>query len=581
MSEQEVTAMLTSIDAVSAVRYDGTGRVPRNAIAEIEFVAGVEITDPWTRLEVDVEFTDPDGRTRRVPAFWDGGRVWRVRYSSGIEGTHRYRAIEDGPGAAVANGLDGREGELRIGGYTGTNPLLVHGAPMIAADSRHLAYADGTPFFWLADTWWTGMTGRFRWPDVFQQLADDRAAKGFSVVQIVAGLVPEFEPFSPGTRNEGGQPWTGGGLGSINPAFFRVPDDKIDYLVGRGIVPCIVGGWGNYALLMGRERILAHWRYIVARYGAYPVVWCIAGEVDLPTSLSDDFRLQKPPAEQVRVWEDASQYVRSIDPFERVRTVHPCPVFAYASSEAFASRSSFDLDMLQTGHTGANCVASTMTHLQAALAPGDKPVLNGECSYEGIFDSNWQDLQRFLFWSHLLSGTAGHTYGTMAISTFNSKDDPYVPLSHVSMHFWEDAIDWLGARHVGVGRRILETLDWSTLEPRQGMISPHAGPDDWFLPYVATTADGTVVLYIPGMALLDPTGWPADWPASLAKMQLTDLPANAYTATYVNPRTGAREPSTRVIPEGGAATIDGDGAAYHAAPTGEDWVLLLVPEARS
>jgi hypothetical protein len=51
--------------------------------------------------------------------------------------------------------------------------------------------------FWLADTWWSGMTGPFRWPDVFQRLADDRAAKAFTVIQIVAGLVPEFEPFSP------------------------------------------------------------------------------------------------------------------------------------------------------------------------------------------------------------------------------------------------------------------------------------------------------------------------------------------------------------------------------------------------
>jgi hypothetical protein len=570
--------MLTTTEAVAPVRSDGSDRVPRNSVAEIEFVAAVDHADPWRELELDVEFTDPDGRTRRVPAFWDGGRVWRVRYSSPIEGTHRYRTIVGGSGASKPTGLDGLEGEVRIVGYTGTNPLLAHGGPRVAADGRHLAHADGTPFFWLADTWWTGMTGRFRWPDVFQRLADDRAEKGFTVVQIVAGLVPEFAPFSPGTRNEGGHTWTKDGLGSINPGFFRVPDEKIDYLVGRGIVPSIVGGWGNYAGLMGKERILAHWRYIVARYSAYPVVWCIAGEVDLPTSLTEDFRSQALPRAQVRVWEDASEYVRSIDPFERIRTVHPCPAFTYASSEVFESRDSFDLDMLQTGHTGANCVASTMTHLQVALAPGDKPVLNGECSYEGIFDSNWQDIQRFLFWSHLLSGTAGHTYGTMAISTFNSKDDPYVPISHVSMHFWEDAIDWLGARHVGLGRRILETLDWPTLQPAQTVISPHAGPDDWFLPYAATTADGTVVVYIPGMALLKPEGWPADWPATLATLKLTDLPAEAYTATYVNPRTGARPLSFRLVPTDGAATVEKVGAAYHAAPTGEDWVLLLIPE---
>jgi hypothetical protein len=297
-------------------------------------------------------------------------------------------------------------------------------------------------------------------------------------------------------------------------------------------------------------------------------------------SLVDDFRTQAPPTEQVAIWESASVYVRSIDPFERVRTVHPCPVFTYASSEAFESRASFDLDLLQTGHTGANCVASTMTHLQTALSYGDRPVINGECSYEGIFDSNWQDIQRFLFWSHLLSGAAGHTYGTMAISTFNAKDDPYMPMSHVSMHFWEDAIDWLGAAHVGVGRRILESLDWSTLEPRQEMVTPNAGPSDWFLPYSAVTADGTIVTYLPGMGLLSPDGWPADWPASLAKLGFTGLRESSYQATFIDPRTGRDDLSFTVVPAEGAATIEKVGAAYHASPTGEDWVLVLRPHGR-
>jgi len=29
-----------------------------------------------------------------------------------------------------------------------------------------------------------------------------------------------------------------------------------------------------------------HWRYLVARWGAYPVVWCLAGEGTMPYYLS-------------------------------------------------------------------------------------------------------------------------------------------------------------------------------------------------------------------------------------------------------------------------------------------------------
>ena len=33
---------------------------------------------------------------------------------------------------------------------------------------------------------------------------------------------------------------------------------------------------------MGVEKVKQHWRYLIARYGAWPVVWCAAGEANLP-----------------------------------------------------------------------------------------------------------------------------------------------------------------------------------------------------------------------------------------------------------------------------------------------------------
>jgi hypothetical protein len=550
-----------------AVRMVGPERVPANVVCELELTAARDHDDPWSEIDLDVEFTDPDGRMLTVPAYWAGGRTWRVRYSSPTAGAHRYRSVVRADGET---GLEGFDGEVTVTGYDGANPLLLHGAPRVADDRRHLAHADGTPFFWLGDTWWMGMIGRFRWPDTFQTLADDRAAKGFSVVQIVAGLVPECIPFSETMVNEGGQPWTDEGAGAVNPAFFSVPDLKIDYLVGKGIVPCMVGAWGFYANWLGEERVQRHWRYLVARYAAYPVVWCIAGEVDIAWRPGADFDplADGQPVEQVRVWEDASRIVKEIDPFGRVRTVHPCPLWTYASSEAFSSRESFDLDMLQTGHTGMHCVPETMEHLQGALAHGDKPVLNGECSYEGIFDSCWQDVQRFLFWSHMLSGTAGHTYGTMAISTFNSKEDPRWPVSRVSVHFWEDAIDWLGAAHVGIGRRILERFPWWELEPFREAIEPHAGPEDWVLPYAARLRDGTLIAYIPGAGALGSDGF-----FRLRDLALVGLEDGEYDCVYIDPRTGRDVWPMRASSAGGRLPLRREG--LFAAPTGEDWVLVV------
>jgi hypothetical protein len=553
-----------------AVRLVGAERVPTNVVCELELTAARDHDDPWSAIELDVEFTDPDGRTVAVPAYWAGGRTWRVRYSSPTAGLHGYRSVVRSDGET---GLEGFAGELTVTGYDGANPLLLHGGPRVADDGRHLAHADGEPFFWLGDTWWMGMIGRFRWPDTFQTLADDRAAKGFSVVQIVAGLVPECIPFSETMVNEGGQPWTQEGTGRVNPAFYSVPDLKIDYLVAKGIVPCIVGGWGFYANWLGEERVRRHWRYLVARYAAYPVVWCIAGEVDVALRPDTEFNPLEDgrPVEQVRIWEDASRMVGEIDPFGRVRTVHPSPVWAYASSEAFSSRDAFDLDMLQTGHSGMHSVPETMDHLHAALAHGDKPVLNGECSYEGIFDSCWQDVQRFLFWSHMLSGAAGHTYGTMAISTFNSREDPRWPLSRVSVHFWEDAIEWLGAAHVGVGRRILERFPWWELEPCREAFDPHAGPEDWILPYAARVADGTLIGYVPGSGMLGRDGW-RDAFFRLRDLALVGLADGEYDCVFIDPRTGDEVWPMRARSVDGRLPLRREG--LYATPTGEDWVLV-------
>lgn len=565
------------------VRFVNAATVPTNAVAELDLHVAHDLDDPWAELEVDVTFADPAGGKLVVPAYWAGGSMWKVRYCSHLSGTHTYetvvRSLADGSNQA------GESGRLDVEPYHGANLLLRHGGPTVADDRRHLMHRDGTPFFWLADTWWSAMTARFRWPEVFQTIADDRATKGFTVAQIVAGLVPELAPFSSATASEGGQLWTDEGKGSINPAFYDVPDLKIDYLVARGIVPCIVGGWGYYADILGADRLRLHWRYLVARYGAYPVVWCLAGEVDIPTLEAmkeatnlDDLITAGPPTERVALWEEVSNYVSTIDPFGRVRTVHPCPSgdeFSFASSEAFSSRTSFDLDMLHTGHTGRNCVPITMEHLRRALEPGDKPVLNGECTYEGIFDSNWQDIQRFLFWSHILSGTAGHTYGTMPISTFNSREDPILPFSRVSMHFWDEAINWLGSTQLGIGKSILEQLTWWDLAPSQDTVDRHAGPDDWFLPYTATTSDGTIVSYFPAVGM-EPSSSLFTDSIRLGKFTIDVAKDTSYRAAWVNPRNGRTHVSFSIPASAEPYDLSSDDPGY-AMPTGEDWVLILVP----
>ena len=255
-------------------------------IAEWSLVSEVERDDPFNQVSVDLLVTDASGREQVIPAFWAGGTEWRVRYAPARAGRH---LVSSRCSDADDAGLHGCVGELHVTEVADeTNPLLRHGPIRVAAGSRHLEHADGTPFLWLADTWWMGLCRRLRWPDEFHALTADRVVKGFNVVQFVAGLYPDMEPFDERGAGDGGFPWRRD-FSTIEPAYFDAADRRIAHLVGSGIVPCVVGFWGYYLEVAGVAKLQAHWRNLIARWGAYPVVWCVCGEALMPFYRSAEF----------------------------------------------------------------------------------------------------------------------------------------------------------------------------------------------------------------------------------------------------------------------------------------------------
>ncbi|MFP6643904.1 MAG: DUF5060 domain-containing protein, partial [Candidatus Latescibacterota bacterium] len=119
-----------------------------NPPGEITLRADKLAANPFVDITLDVVFTDPEGGTKRVPAFWAGGNQRKVRYASPVVGIHAYRSICSDSGDA---GLHGVEGSAEITAYTGDNPLYKHGPLQVSADKRHFEHSDGTPFLWLAD----------------------------------------------------------------------------------------------------------------------------------------------------------------------------------------------------------------------------------------------------------------------------------------------------------------------------------------------------------------------------------------------------------------------------------------------
>ena len=102
---------------------------------------------------VTISLEAPSGTGHVIEGFWDGKNLWKVRFIPDESGSWTYRTSSKPP----VPGLDGETGSFAVSAAKNPpTPFLKHGAVQVSSDGRHLAHADSTPFFWLADTAWNG-----------------------------------------------------------------------------------------------------------------------------------------------------------------------------------------------------------------------------------------------------------------------------------------------------------------------------------------------------------------------------------------------------------------------------------------
>lgn len=459
--------LFLSLIVLSAARsFAAAVTVDANRMAEVSFESPKAYADPFGGVTLDAVFTTPDGRLLRVPAFWAGGNAWRVRYSSPLTGTHRFRT-ECNDTANPA--LHGVTGEIEVKPYTGTNALFRHGAVRVAEDRRHFAHADGTPFFWLGDTWWMGLAKRLTWPSDFQELARNRRDKGFTVIQIVAGLYPDMPAFDERGLGDGGHPWEKL-YASIRPEYFDAADQRIQYLVEEGLTPCIVGAWGYHLAWLGTEKIKQHWRYLIARWGALPVVWCAAGEQAMPWYLSGSKEAETQFLR--REWTEVIRFLRATDPFHRLVTTHP----RSNARDELLDPTLLDFEMQQTGH-GSPTESHAAQALTAWNRPPVMPVISGESRYEALEIKPMLHAKeaREAFWAHLLnSGCAGHTYGVNGVWQVNLPDQRFGKSpggNDWGGTPWREAMNLPGSTQMAHAKKFLLTLPWNQLAPATNLFT--------------------------------------------------------------------------------------------------------------
>ena len=256
---------------------------------ELVFTAQSEFANPYMDVDVWVDLKGP-GFEKRVYGFWDGGQTYKVRVAATAPGAWSYvsgSAPQDG-------GLSGVSGSFEAEAWgdveKNINPNR-RGFLRATPNQKAFCYADGTPFYMIADTWWSVPTFRFPWkesddraefPDAvgpkmsFQDYVAYRKKQGYNGIAMLAAHPAWAEDGYPATvmmddekrtvlrsawespgkgtsknmHNEGGRPFFFPGnvpgyedlvpdFTRINPDYFRFMDRKVKYLCDQGFVPFI------------------------------------------------------------------------------------------------------------------------------------------------------------------------------------------------------------------------------------------------------------------------------------------------------------------------------------------------------
>jgi hypothetical protein len=456
--------------------------------SEDTFTGSRDYDNPVQEVKVKVEFTSPSGNERMLLGFWDGGRVWRVRLSPDERGKWTYKTFCSDKNN---KGLHNQTGSFQCEKYRGDVPLFRHGELRLSDNRRYFQHADGTAFFWLADTVWCGplLSGLKDW-NVF---LEDRVAKEFTAIQFV---MTQWR--MAGTDADGNPAFTGKDKVAVNPEFFQRMDKYVDAINDAGLVAVPVLLWairGNenpgYYLPEEQKTVLAE--YMIARYGAHQVIWFLGGDGNYA-------------GEKAETWKRVGRAVFREDQ-HRLATMHVRGK-SWVGKE-FRSEPWFSFIGYQSGHGDDENTFRWLNQGPPGTEWNNKPslpVINTEPNYEAHNGythrkaHNDHSVRRAAYWSLLVSPPAGVTYGGQGIWGWHTKVQ--APADHLRTGLgspWHIAKDLPGALSMKYLHRFFKSIEWWRLIPSPEILTGQPGKKDAskFIAAAKSKAGDLAVVYLP------------------------------------------------------------------------------------
>ena len=511
---------------------------------EIALSGKVPYANPYADAKVSAAFTGPEGQSIYREAFWDGGNAWKIRFAPTVSGHWTWKTTCSNTDDA---GLHGQTGELLCMGYRGENPVYRHGFLRISENRRYFCHADGTPFFWLGDTHWQmpdhervdacnhpeHAGGACPHGGQFQHLLADRMARGFNVYQTYPNATSEH--------------WWAERFTRIDPARFRaVFDVQMNALADAGLVVALGCGHFNNSTQIPEADLCRFARYLVARYGAHPVIWITCQEMNAPENDGKNNRID--------AWQAVAREIAGADGYGHPHSAHQWVLDV--ATRPLGHEPWHDWFALQGGHRNSGLTPQARYRGYYDYRP-TRPVIETEAMYEQVDCGgvNSTDEARHSAWKALLCGSPGYTYGGAGIwfIKWDAADPGCAQYNH-AIGSWHEGMNLPGAAQITVLKKFFSAINRTALTPR---FQDPAWSEwrDKETSVLATISHQLFVVYFYG---------------ATSKGTLKQLdPSASYVASWFDPRKGD------IV--GISADVRSPTGAWDVPekPSDEDWVLRI------
>jgi Protein of unknown function (DUF4038)/Domain of unknown function (DUF5060) len=528
-------------------------------VYKISFKSGKITSNPYKDIPVTgdgdllkVTFTGTAGEAMNrhitVTGFWNGGSEWLVNFAPPFTGTWKYNSVSSD------RSMNGKKGTFEVIAWSeeekNSNPTR-HGLIRIKKDGEapghYFEYSDGKPVLWIGDTWWNWTDSRIH-EGSFKKLVDNRSEKGFNIGQL----------FVPGN---------GWGIESsmldesytiLDTDHVKRVEEMIRYANSKGITVWIHGWWSRSGLnnSVGEEKIERWWRYLVHRFGAYNVIWVLAGEYNMNNNggFSLDF------------WKGLGKLIKKEDPYERIVSLHSTPPFweggaeapQWATGNVLHNETWLDYNQSQVGHGkyANEMIPFVVTEEYNRVPP--KPIVVTEPWYEFIEGNPTGKDIRFGAWSAILSGAAGHSYGGGHVWLASV---PELPAGEsdwpIEKGFERTTYDYEGAVSMMHLAGFFRNVTWWNMKPHPELVR------DYPQPFCLSKPGEEYILYLRY--------------AGMARLKMDESAASKrYSCRWFDPASGQFY-DARIIH--GADLLEFHcPESFPASPDYKDWVLYIRKE---